>query len=266
MKKFMKLGVLFVALTSSALLATTTFVFAMPDETEIAIGRAVDARLKKQYGVFENQGIQKYIEYVGLKIVNVSNRRDMVYHFVTLDTDEINAIASVGGYVYITKGFLKKLDSESKLAAALATEIMHIAGRHGIRDIEKSMQPDMKTVLTKKDTLLRGINTAYNIIELGLNKKLQFDADIKGAECLLNAGYDPEAMVKMLDVIQIEEKQNRLSVADFLITHYKTTKRIDSVRRMLENLRAAGPVKYDSVKGNNYPEKYKSGVLDIICH
>src|SRR3989338_823380 len=85
--------------------------FAMTEQMEAAVGRGVDERIKKKYGAFKKQAVEKYVGHIGLQIVSVSERPDIIYHFVILDTDEINAIASVGGYVYITKGLLRRLNN-----------------------------------------------------------------------------------------------------------------------------------------------------------
>jgi len=247
---------------------SANFAFAMPDQQETAIGRGVDQKLKNQYGVFENADMQKYIDHVGIKIVSVSGRQDIVYHFVVLNSSDINAFASVGGYVYITKGLILKLENEAQLAAALATEIVHVAKRHMISQLEKDIKRRLNlyagAISTKKDEVLCGIRAAYDRVDTGFNKKLQSEADILGAEYLLRAGYDPHAMIQYLDVIQMAEKENKTVVGEFSRTHHKTTKRVDVVRLMLENLRLEDPVKYDSVIGNFFSENYKKSVLDII--
>ncbi len=253
-------------------------VFALSDEAETAIGRQVDSTIKWEYGVMENQQINKYIEHVGLKLVSVCERQDIVYHFVVLNTKKINTMAVPGGYIYITKGFLVRMQSEAELAAALAHELVHIARRHGIEEIEKNMELTtgmvtrgmpvaLQTRKTSKkmDAILRGANTAYYFAKLGYGKKLETEGYLKGTEYLLKAGYPSEAMIKMLDIIQIEEKRKPRLVLGFLRSHpKKTTKKIDQIRVMQDNLKEKNAALYDSATGNYYPENYKTNVLDII--
>jgi len=234
---------------------------AMSNETETAIGRGVNAKVVKKYGIFQNPDVQKYVEHIGLKIVSASDRQDIVYHFTILNSSAINSISVPGGYVYLTKGMLLKLENEAQLAAALATEIVHIAKRHGIIDIEEAMKSETPAVITKKDALDNGINAAFQMAEAGSVKAQQTEADIKGAEYLLRAGYDPKAMIKFLDVIQIAEKQKLFSIVDFIRMHRKTTKRIDAVWRMLHDLKVADPAKFDAATDKFYPDSYKENVL-----
>lgn len=235
--------------------------FAMPDQTEIAIGREIDARLKKKNGVCENSDVQKYIEHVGLKIVSVSERQDMVYHFTVLDSDAINAIAAPGGYVYLTKGLLVRMENEAQLAAALAHQIVHVARRHGIKQIEEDMR--LKTVIGKP-TYRAGLHTARYFLEFGFGKKVETDADLKATQYLLWAGYDPQAMIKFLDIIQIGRRQHPRLVAGILRSHPKATKRIDMARAMCDALRRQDQKMYESTAGNYYPERYKENVLDAL--
>lgn len=238
--------------------------FAMTEQMEAAVGRGVDEKIKKKYGVFNDPGVKKYVGHVGLQMVNVSERPDIIYHFVILDTDEINAIASVGGYVYITKGLLGRLDSEAQLAAALGTEIVHVARRHLTGQIEKDAMQYANMVKTRKDSVLYSSKAAYDIIESGFNKKLQTDADIRATEYLVSAGYSAQGMIDYIDVIQVAERENFALVYDFVRTHHKTTKRVDAVRCMLDDLKRYDLSRFESTINNYYPDRYKESVLDAI--
>ncbi len=50
-----------------------------------------------------------------------------------LDSDEVNAFALPGGYVYITRGIMAYLNSEAELAAVLGHEVGHVTARHAVR-------------------------------------------------------------------------------------------------------------------------------------
>lgn len=243
------------------LLAMTVSGFALPDQTEIAIGREVDARLKQKNGVFKHQEVEAYIEHVGLKLASVSERQDIVYHFTILDSDAVNAISAPGGHVYLTRGLLARINNEAQLAAAISHQIAHIARRHGIDRIEKDMK--LKTV-SGTPTAHSGFRSARIFVDYGFGNKLETDADLKATQYLMLAGYDPQAMIGFLDIIQVEEKIHPRLTKAVLFSHPKTTKRIDMARSMLDNLKKADPKKFESVTGNYYPEKYKKSVLDIL--
>ena len=253
-----------VVFLTTALLLSCQGVFAMTQQTEAAIGRGVNEKLVKKYGIYDNSKVQKYVEHVGLKIVSVSDRQNIVYHFTVLDAKEIDSFSAPGGYVYITKGFLTKLKTEAQLAAVLAAEVVHIAYRHSIPSIEKNMAFHSVSTANKKDVLMHGIMFAYDLIDVGVHKKIQSEADIKAAEYLLRSGYDPMAMIRMLDVIQVQEKRDLSSVQSYIMSHHKTTRRIDVVRLMISNLKAAHSDKFEAALGKSYPDKYIENVLDVM--
>jgi len=91
----------------------------MSENQEIAVGRQNDEQVKKQYKVYESKALQDYVNGVGQRIAKQSHRPGLRYHFLVLDTPEINAFALPGGYVYITRGIMAYLNSEAELAAVL---------------------------------------------------------------------------------------------------------------------------------------------------
>ena len=84
-------------------------------------------------GVYEDQQLQQYVNEVGQRAAKASQRPELQYTFTVLDSDEINAFTTGGGYVYITRGIMNYLNSEAELAAVLGHEIGHVTARHPVR-------------------------------------------------------------------------------------------------------------------------------------
>ena len=102
----------------------------IPEEQDIRIGQKYAPEIEKQMGGrIANDALQNYINSVGQKVANVSHRRSWQYHFTALEDDMINAFALPGGYIFITKGMLKQLTTESQLAGILAHETAHVVAR-----------------------------------------------------------------------------------------------------------------------------------------
>lgn len=115
--------------------------FSIQEEIEIGFQSAL--ALIKQYGHLKDPAINQYISNIGESIAKkVSHRPLIKYRFIVLDTDEINAFAAPGGFIFITKGTLKLLDNEAELAAVLAHEITHVEEGHGLDAI--SSDPSLK--------------------------------------------------------------------------------------------------------------------------
>ena len=54
-----------------------------------------------------------------------------------LDTDAVNAFATPGGFIFVTRGLLENLKTEAELAGVLGHEVGHVAGRHIVREIQR---------------------------------------------------------------------------------------------------------------------------------
>jgi len=90
-------------------------------------------------GLYDDPEMAGYVDAVGQRIVQVSDRQDIQYRFYILNHKVVNAMAVPGGYVYITRGMLQKLENEAQLAAVLGHELAHITKKHGMDNVKKAM-------------------------------------------------------------------------------------------------------------------------------
>lgn len=102
---------------------------------EIEFGREVGARVLGRYKLLDNAALTRYVNLVGLALVQNSNRPEIDFHFAVVNSGEINAYAAPGGYVFITQGALALVKDESELAGVLAHEISHITGKHVVKEL-----------------------------------------------------------------------------------------------------------------------------------
>ncbi len=102
---------------------------------EMRFGREVAARVLARYGLYDNAQLTKYVNLVGNAVALNTGRPELQFHFGVLDTEEINAYAAPGGYVFVTKGALARMQDEAELAGVLAHEIAHIAERHVVKEL-----------------------------------------------------------------------------------------------------------------------------------
>jgi predicted Zn-dependent protease len=109
----------------------------MTDAEEAQLGAEVSTRIRARYGVVQNQAVHRYVTLVGTALAQASSKPALAWKFIVLDTDAVNAFASPGGFVHITKGALANLKDESELAGVIAHEIIHITDKHTIRAIQK---------------------------------------------------------------------------------------------------------------------------------
>ena len=109
-------------------------------EQEYCIGRSVGAVLIESYPPFDHVASNEYVNIVGRSVAYASERPVTFggYHFLILDSNEINGLAAPGGLIFITRGLLKLARNEDEFAAILAHEIAHVELKHGLQAIQKS--------------------------------------------------------------------------------------------------------------------------------
>ena len=105
----------------------------MSRSDEVKIGQQMHTQILQQMGQYDDAALQDYVQYVGAKLAKQSHRPELDWHFTVVDTDDVNAFALPGGYVYISRGILPYLSSEAELAAVLGHEIGHVTARHAVR-------------------------------------------------------------------------------------------------------------------------------------
>lgn len=182
------------------------------ESEELAIGQSEDPKIRKQYGVYGNQALQRYVNEIGQRLAKASHRPGIEYHFLVVDSPEVNAFALPGGYIYVTRGLIGYLGSEAELAAVLGHELGHVTARHSVRQITAATAAGIgATVLQIFVPETRGVagSNAINVLGSallsGYGREHELEADRLGAEYLARTGYDPQAMVRVVGVLKDQE-------------------------------------------------------------
>jgi beta-barrel assembly-enhancing protease len=185
---------------------------------EISFGRAIAARILGRHKPYDNPSLIKYVNLVGATLALSTNRPELEFHLMILDTDEINAYASPGGYIFITKGALKYMKDESELAGVLAHEVAHIVEKHIVKDLKiKGTDESGVSDLAKLTGGSSGAaRAAFGLaVEKGLElifkdeykKEDELQADKTGVTISALSGYDPTGLARYLSRIKpIKEK------------------------------------------------------------
>ena len=183
----------------------------MTEAKEIQLGQENDPRIRSQYGVYDNAALQAYVQQVGQRLAAKSHRPGLTYHFVVLDSSEVNAFALPGGYVYITRGLLAYINSEAELAAVLGHEIGHVTARHAVRQYTAATTTGVLGMIIGATTGIQGSqdlfnNTVGNAILSGYGRDHELEADRLGAEYIARVGYDPDAMIGVIGILKNQEE------------------------------------------------------------
>src|SRR5579859_3346188 len=105
---------------------------------EIQIGQGMTETLLGARPLYDDAELQHYVNEVGLWVAQQSDRPNLPWHFGVNDSDHINAFATPGGFIIITKGMMKQLRNEAELAGVLGHEVAHVNQKHHLKALRKS--------------------------------------------------------------------------------------------------------------------------------
>ncbi|MDA2918214.1 M48 family metalloprotease [Desulfobacterota bacterium AH_259_B03_O07] len=185
------------------------------DVEEYYIGRAVAANIVSSYPVLVDDELTTYVSFVGNTVALNSNKPTTYggYHFAILDTNEINAFASPGGIIFITKGLVDSLENEDELAAVLAHEIAHINNQDGIALIKAARSASAGSLILKEplriigsitpsyiaqltNYFIQSVDDAFNTVAVnGYSTEQELEADKAAVLYLSRSGYDPSVLL-----------------------------------------------------------------------
>jgi beta-barrel assembly-enhancing protease len=214
-------------------------------EQEYYIGRSVGAVVLAKYPAYDEGRINEYLNVIGQTLAQASDMPGIFggYHFLVLNSDDINAFATPSGLVFVTRGLLRCCRNEDALAAVLAHEIGHIELRHGIQAIKKARITEALTTIAAEGAKTFGsrevaaltetfggtiTDITNTMIEKGYSRSSEYEADQKAVTLLRRVGYDPNGLVEMLTAMKKNLKTGGL---DFAKTHPSPENRIEEIQK-----------------------------------
>lgn len=222
-------------------------------EEEQAIGDQVALTLLQDARIDPRDHVQRYVNQVGQWIVAQSERPDLQWRFIVLDDPGFNAFAAPAGYVFITRGLLDALESEAELAAVLAHEAAHVLRKHHLEAIKTDATLGLLTdigqvalsarednrggaadsPLTRQLQSEKFIKSVQGLYTRGLDRSDEIDADRIGLILTARAGYDPYALLKVLQKIDSRHADKNV-FAVFASRHPPAGDRIAAVTPLYE--------------------------------
>jgi predicted Zn-dependent protease len=205
------------------------------DEEEKKIGADVSLKVRERFGVAQDPSVHKYVTLVGTVIAQQSERPSLPWQFIVLDTDGVNAFASPGGFVHITRGALGLIKNEAELAAVLAHEIGHVAHKHTVNAIRNANREKLLTdaALSNRGPYLdKLVNLAYDqVLEGKFGRDDELDADKVSVTLTQKTGYALAALADFLTRLD-DRNKNQPERNGLFASHPETKERIAKVRQL----------------------------------
>ena len=188
------------------------------------IGEESAIAVAKEMVIYEDVQKTQYVSDVGNRLISYLDKPLFDYKFQLVSELTPNAFALPGGYIYISTGLLAILNSEDELACILGHEIIHSNNRHTVKQIKGSILPKILEVPGDLIGVLHHdlgvifntpIQTSNALLFASYGREFEKAADHLGVELAAKSGYDPSAMLSVL---------NRLSLTIEIITGMKEEK------------------------------------------
>jgi hypothetical protein len=211
------------------------------DEDEQKIGAAVSEKIRLRYGVVQDPAIHKYVTLVGSAVAQHSERPQLSWKFIVLDTDGVNALAAPGGYVHITRGALSLMHNEAELASVLGHEIIHVTEKHTIRAIQKgkAIQMGADETMASPGIFNKIVDKATEAVMAGFGRGEELEADEKGIVIASKTGYDPKGLGAFLSTLA-ERNKNSSSKNGLFASHPEMDERLKKLDGTIASQKLAG--------------------------
>lgn len=218
--------------------------FNLGDREEAALGLEMAASLLGDQKLVDDAALSQYINRVGMWVAQQSERPGLPWQFGVIDSDSVNAFAVPGGYVFVTRGMLGLLESESELAGVLGHEISHVVRKHHLRWIY--MNRDMQASSSRAKAMIRRYNpkmlgefermdrvmaqqTAMmnaGPMRANLTRSEEMQADNDGAVLAWRAGYECWGLVSALQRFEAWQRPRRDAVSAEVHDHPEPVQRL----------------------------------------
>lgn len=222
------------------------------------MGREYDPQVVQQFGVYEDEQLQRFFSEMGERMVAISHRTNLDYTFRLLDSPVINAFAVPGGYVYFTRGIMAYFNNEAEFAGVLGHEIGHIAARHSAKSYSKSMLAQVGLVMGMvvspefaqfADAAQQGVGLLF----LKFGREDERESDRLGVEYSTKIGYDAQEMAEFFLTLQRTQAESSAEpVPTFLSTHPSPEDRLVRVTALAEEWKQKLSLVEPEVGRNSY--------------
>ncbi|MGZ3233239.1 MAG: M48 family metallopeptidase [Croceibacterium sp.] len=209
-------------------------------EEEIKIGNDLASMILGAAPLVDNPAEQHYLNRLGKWLAQHTDRPDLPWKFGIIDTQDVNAFSTPGGYVLISRGLFERVRNESELAGVLAHEIAHVVQKHHLHALQNEMRTSavadvggsmvgsggVTGFLTEQ--VIKAGKTLYT---RGLDKGDEYEADRMGVVIAARSGYSPYGLVGVLQTMSAEQDQKGMAL--MMKTHPNPVDRMDRLGKAM---------------------------------
>ncbi|GAA5079792.1 M48 family metalloprotease [Lysobacter panacisoli] len=265
-----------IALLTAALTLAIASVCAPAQEANLpdigsSAGELLTPRQQQEYGammlaqlrhydyLLEDPLIDSWLDTLGTRLAANSDKPRQPFTFFMLRERQINAFATLGGYIGVNSGLILAADREDEVAGVLSHEIAHVTQQHVLRGAERAQRDQLPILLAMLGAIVAAQASNSNSSDdaaqaamagaMGLMQQRQInytrsnesEADRLGIQTLARSDYDPEAMADFFTIMQARSRSNGANYwgesPDWLMTHPVTITRITEAKDRAARIR-----------------------------
>lgn len=212
-------------------------------DQEVAMGRQDANEVNAQLPIVTDPAVSGYIQALGVSIAKTTSRADLDWHFYVINTKQVNAFALPGGYVYVNRGLIESADKLDELTGTLGHEIGHVIQRHSVKQMQSAQKANLGVAVLCTLTSICHSGLAQAAVQVGgsalfaRHSRLdELQADSEAVVNVTRAGYDPEGIPDLFQVL-LKEREYKPTVVDgWFASHPLEEARIAKARQEISEV------------------------------
>jgi Zn-dependent protease with chaperone function len=203
---------------------------------ELALGPEIAGRVLGAAPLVDDKAAQDRVNRIGRWVASQTSRPDLPWSFGVIKTDDLNAFAAPGGYILVTEGLYRLLETDDEVAAVLGHEISHAVQRDHYNVIQKQQEKDALTNVAASNITVGGgaagsmakdyaAKFGAGVLGSQLDQGAEYRSDEAAEIYLARAGYDPLALYMVLQKMAV--RANKTNTALLEKTHPSLKDRMD---------------------------------------
>ena len=204
------------------------------EEREFQLGQQMAAEVEASSHLLRDPRVQSYVEDLVQTLVRNSDAK-APFTVRVIDSDDLNAFALPGGFLYVNTGLIVEAETEAELAGVLAHEIAHVTARHATKQASKAQLFQLFSLPLifvggpVGYGIQQGLSLAVPLSFLKFSRNAEREADYLGLQYSYQAGFDPTGLVDFLERLRESDQQSRLASA--FSSHPMTKDRIQRAQK-----------------------------------
>jgi predicted Zn-dependent protease len=213
------------------------------EDQEVALGRQDAEEVNSQLPIVTDPAVGDYIQALGESIAKTTSRSDLDWHFYVVNTKQVNAFALPGGFVYVNRGLIESTDRLDELTGSLGHEIGHVVERHSVKQMAKAQKTNLGVAVVCTLTSICQNGLAQAAVQVGgsalfarYSRLDELQADSEGVVNVTRAGYDPQGIPDLFQVLLKEREYQPTVVEGWFASHPLEEARIQRAKALIAQL------------------------------